>query len=354
MNRDAIFSLGSWGARVPLPAGKVPPDILADLLRIPRGDSPDVLIPPTVGEDAAVVRIGDGLVAIATDPITFPTSRPGLFSVCVNANDLAVTGARPAFFTLTMLLPVGTCAEEIAAMIKDAVSAGDACGAVLIGGHTEMTDAVTRPVLSVTMFGELVTEEPLRTGGACAGDALIQVNPLAIEGTAILAEMHHADLLSVLGEEGTAKAVSLVYDPGLSVVEAALSVADLPGVHAMHDPTEGGLATGAREMAEASGVGLSVVHSSLLMLDVTESVCRVAGCDPLGLISSGCLLISTSQEAVEEVLRVVQAGGRREAAVIGQFTTESDLVLVDRAGQAGALPVFEVDQLAMEPRKQVT
>ena len=118
----------------------------------------------------------------------------------------------------------------------------------------------------------------------------------------------------------------------------------------MHDPTEGGLATGVREMAEASGVGLSIQHSSLLLLDVTESACRVVGCDPLGLISSGCLLISTSPEAVEEVLRIVRAGGKRQAAVIGQFTANRDLLVVDRDGQTGALPTFEVDELASGSR----
>ena len=335
---------------IPTPAlglrsGKIPAATLGRLLSLPRRYCPELVVPPSVGEDAAVLDLPGGLVAVTSDPITFPTLRPGHVAVCVNANDVAVMGARPRYFTLTILLPPGISESALLDLVADAIRSAEAYGVTLIGGHTEVTSAVTRPVLAVTMFGELVRPEPLRTGGAQAGDALIQVGYMALEGTAILASEHGERLRQALGADDVAAAAALLESPGISVVAPALALAQGEGVHALHDPTEGGLATGLREMAVAAGLGAVVEASRLLLLPVTERVCGCLGYEPLGLISSGCLLAAAEPRLAEALVNALHRGGHG-ARVVGQFSADPALVLIDADGRRRQLPEYGVDELA--------
>ncbi len=328
----------------PLTSGKLPPAALAGLLELAGPPPAELIVPPALGEDSAVVRLPGELLAVAADPITFPTPRPGHFAVCVNANDLAVTGAKPEYFTLTLLLPEGATVAQARAIVEQAVATGRGMGATLIGGHTEVTPAVAVPVLAVTMFGRLVRETPLRTGGAQAGDHVLQVNPYALEGTAILASERQVDLAGQVTAPDLALAAALLEEPGICVVEPALLVAECPDVHAMHDPTEGGIATGLREMAEAAGLGLRIAAERLCVLPVTERICRPLGIDPLGLISSGCVLMAVAPERCAWVEDTLRTAGY-PVADIGVFTADPALVLVDGGGER-PLPVFAVDELA--------
>ena len=328
----------------PLPAGKLPPEALAGLLESVGALPPEVVVPPALGEDSAVLRLPAGLMAVGADPITFPTPRPGHFAVCVNANDLAVTGARPEYFTLTILLPEGATAADARAIAAQAVASGREIGAVLIGGHTEVTASVKIPVLAVTMFGRLVRATPLRTGGARPGDHLLQVNPYAIEGTAILASERAGELAGRVAEEDLAAGRELLADPGICVVKPALLVAERAGVHAMHDPTEGGIATGVREMAEAAGLGARVSRQALCGLPATRRICAALGIDPLGLISSGCLLLAVAPEDSSSVCAALVAAGH-PARAVGEFTARPEMVLLDD-GRETPWPTFAVDELA--------
>ncbi|MBT7165852.1 MAG: hypothetical protein HN904_23935 [Victivallales bacterium] len=328
----------------PLLPGKLPPAVLAGILELAGPPPPELIVPPALGEDSAVLSLPGGLIAVGADPITFPTPLPGHFAVCVNANDLAVTGARPEYFTLTVLLPEGATAGQARDIVAQAVATGRELGAVLIGGHTEITTAVTVPVLAVTMFGHLVRPTPLRTAGACPGDRIIQVNPYALEGTAILASDRAEQLAGQVSPEDLVEACALLADPGICVVEPALMVAERPGVHAMHDPTEGGIATGLREMAEGAGLGARVERGAMLELAVTGRICAPLGIDPLGLISSGCLLMAVAPEDADRVCRTLAASGY-QAADIGGFTAAQDMVL-SQNGTVGDFPVFAVDELA--------
>ncbi len=328
-----------------LPAGKIPPAVLERLLSVSRMACPRLLVPPAPGEDAAVLDLPAGPIAVGSDPITFRTPRPGHYAVCINANDIAATGARPEYFTLTVVVPPGTSSDEIVGIAEDAVRTGEGLGIRLIGGHTELSDAVNRPLVSVTMFGSLAGSAPLRTGGARAGDVLVQVNPLAIEGTVILADEHRAELTALLGPDKLAFAGRLATDPGICVVEPALRAARVQGVHALHDPTEGGIATGIREMATASGLGVVVHRAELIMLEISEEICRCLGVDPLGLISSGCLVCAVDPSALSVLCTQLAAAGY-EARSIGEFTEDGKCLLLPETGKEEDLPDFAVDELA--------
>ena len=330
----------------PIPPGKIPPELLARLLAGSQRNAPDVVVGPGLGEDAAVVRLGGRLVVVTCDPITFPTPKPGWYAVHVNANDIAVMGGSPEYFLLSIMLPPGSTGRQVSECVGQAVDALDSLGAVLIGGHTEVTEAVNTPVVSGTMFGGLLVPEPLSTGRGRAGDAVIQVNPMAVEGTSILAGEHRDTLVEALGELTVARAEGFLTDPGLSVVAPARLAASRLRVHAMHDPTEGGIATGLREIAQASGTGLVVEERALILAPETEKVCRALAYDPLGLISSGCLLFTVPAAEAEEAVRLLRSEDY-PAAQVGSLTADAGTYeLVGADSTVGALPEFAVDQLA--------
>ncbi|MEW5722106.1 MAG: AIR synthase family protein [Thermodesulfobacteriota bacterium] len=326
--------------------GKVPAAMIERLLSLPRRVDPRVLVGPVAGEDAAVVDLDRGAVVVTTDPITFPTPRPGYYAVHVNANDVAVMGAQPLYFTLTLIMPPGTTFGLIEAVFKDAVEAGDSLGVVLIGGHSEVTEAVRTPVLVVSMFGRLTVPAPLCTGRGRPGDSIVQVGPLAVEGTSILAARHRERLTAELGAELVERAAGFLYDPGLSVVAPARLAAEKLEVGAMHDPTEGGLATGLREIAQASGTGLEIRRDRLILAEETIKICRLLGYDPLGLISSGCLLFTVpGGQAKDAVLTMTRAG--YPAAEIGRLTDRPGEYMLDLgSGRRTGLPGFDIDELA--------
>ena len=329
-----------------LPVGKIPPALLRRLLELPRRTRPEILLGPKPGEDAAVVKFCPRPVAIASDPITFPTPRPGWYAVHVNANDLAVTGAKPAYFTLTILLPPGSTEEQAVAIMQDALAAADELEVSLVGGHTEVTAAVNIPVVSVTMFGPLLGETPVFTGGGKAGDAIVQVNPMGLEGTSVLAGMYRERLEKEISAELVSRAASLATAPGISVIKPAMLALRLFDVHAMHDPTEGGLATGLREMAAASGLGLDIHAAKMLVRPETLQICNRLKFDPFGLLSSGCLLLALPEEEAAEAVSALQKSGYG-AARIGHLTARpGEYRVINKGGDIRELPLFETDELA--------
>jgi hydrogenase maturation factor len=332
-------------AAASLPGGKIPPPLLERLLALPRRTRPEIILGPKPGEDAAVVAFGPKPVAVTADPITFPTPRPGWYAVHVNANDLAVTGAKPDYFTLTILLPPGSTEEDAETIMRDALAAAEEVDAALVGGHTEVTAAVNTPVISVTMFGTLLGDSPMLTGGGRAGDAIIQVNPMALEGTTVLAAMYRDRLEQEISPELVSRAASLATTPGLSVLKPAMLAQKRFTVHAMHDPTEGGLATGLREMAEASGLGLDIHAPRLLVRPETLQICNRLKFDPFGLLASGCLLLAVPEEEAAEAVKAFQQSGYG-AARIGYLTARAgEYRVINKGGDMRELPAFEADEL---------
>ncbi|MBI4310811.1 MAG: hydrogenase expression/formation protein, partial [Chloroflexi bacterium] len=326
--------------------GKLPHELLERLLGQAPITDPRVLLGPRVGEDAAVIDMGDRVLVAKTDPITFATDRIGWYAVQVNANDVACMGARPRWFLATVLLPEGASerlAEDIFQQLTEACRDLDIS---LVGGHTEITYRLTRPIVVGHMLGETQKERVVRTGGAQVGDAVVLTKGIAIEGTSVLAR-EAADALALAGLSGEVieRAKGLLFQPGISVVKEALAACEGFHVHSMHDPTEGGLATGLREVALAAGVGLEVDAGAIPVLPETQAVCRALGLDPLGLLASGALLLTLP---VGESARMVDALARMDvtSAVIGRVTPkERGVRLVGEEGVRD-MPQFARDELA--------
>jgi len=326
-------------------AGKLPSDLLARLLaRLPA--DPRLLLGPGVGRDAAAIDLGDGRVLVAkTDPVTFATEQIGRYVVHVNANDVACLGARPTWFLATVLLPEGAApdlAEEIFEQIR---SACDELGIVPVGGHTEITIGLDRPVIAGAMLGETTADALVRPDGAQPGDHLVLTKAIAIEGTALLAR----DAPDALRDRGVPEDVieasaRLLIEPGISVVREALASCAATRVHALHDPTEGGLATALLELSQAAGLQVRVRRDAVPVLAETATVCSALGLDPLGLLASGALLIAVAADDCDGVRAAVRAEGI-EATCIGDLASVEGGGIIDSWSQE-PLPRFERDELA--------
>ena len=329
------------------PLGKLPADVLARLLAACAPSDPRVIVGPGIGLDAAVIDLGDRLLVAKTDPITFATDSIGWYAVQVNANDIATTGAAPCWFMATVLLPESRANEQLAEEIFAQIhSACAAIGVSLIGGHTEITHGLDRPIVVGAMLGQVARDRLVISSGAQPGDALLLTKGIAVEGTAIIAR-EKADELSEFDAAFLERCRNFLIEPGISVVrDATIATRYAAGrVHAMHDPTEGGLATGLRELAQASGVGLMIEADAVPVYPETQALCRATGLDPWGLIASGALLIAVEAADAETVARALEAQGIR-AAVIGQVTEVTHGVKLHGPEGIRNLPRFERDEIA--------
>ena len=328
-----------------LPVGKLPLEHLRSLLKhLPKHD-PRLLIGPQIGEDAAVIDVGDRCLVVATDPITFATEHIGRYAVHVNAN-IAVLGARPLWFFVVMLLPEGRATFELAETIMaDVGTACEELGVTLGGGHTEITQGLDRPILVGQMLGEVAPTRLVRKTRLAIGDLILLTRGVAIEGTAILArEMF--ELRRRIDADLRARAARFLIEPGISVVSAALAAANAgEGVHAMHDPTEGGLATGLFELVAPAGLGLRVIREHIPVFPETDAICSALALDPLKLLASGALLIAVAPDGAEVVLAAIEAIGV-PVAVIGEVRPQSEGITIVTNGSAEPLALPDRDEIA--------
>lgn len=260
-----------------------------------------------MGEDACALDVPGGTLVVAADPITLTSEEPGKLAVIASANDVAVTGARPRWFLAVVLVPPGTDAAAVGDLLSSLAHAACELGAALVGGHTEVTPAVSRPLVVGQMLGLAEAGRVVATGGLAPGDVVLQVRPAPIEGAAVLAREAGPRLAGV--DPALLRAAQgALEDPGISVVEPALLACQLR-VKALHDPTEGGLAMGLLEMAVAAGVRIRVDRRAVLWFPPGLAVCRALGADPWATLASGTLLVAVEERRAEAVLSGLSARG---------------------------------------------
>lgn len=324
--------------------GKAPPELLAKLLsQLPAG-ARNVVVGPTLGEDAAVVAIGDRLLVLAMDPVTL-SAQPGRFAVAINANDIAVMGGTPRWLLASIILPAGAEESTLRSIFEEMQAGCARAGATLIGGHTEISTSVTHPVVTACMVGDVAPEDLVRSD-ARPGDVLLLAGPIAIEGTAILAREHAERLLS----RGVPRAViddaaALLDAPGISVLPAVRALSRAVRPHAMHDPTEGGIVTAAREMALASGAGLRLDADGVSIIPACRTICEALRLDPLALLASGSLLAAIAPDAAAGALAALRGAGI-PSSLIGAFVPPADGLILIQGGHERPLALPERDELA--------
>jgi len=329
-----------------LPVGKLRAAALQSIFDAHPMKDPRVVVGPRVGEDAAVIDMGDRYLVATTDPITFATDEIAWYALCVNANDIAVRGARPRWFLATLLLPDGATSEEsVIELFAGLSEACDELEVALVGGHTEVTHGLDRPVIVGTMLGEVAKDKLVTTGGAQVGDAVILTKGVPIEGAAIIARERGAALVAQgMKRSVVERARRFLRTPGLSVLPEAEIACELAQVHAMHDPTEGGVATALVELADAAGVGLRIDRDRITIVPEGAELCRAVGLDPLGTIASGALLMTL---APAEAGIVIHALAREsiDCHYIGQVVPRDEGVTLVDGSRREPMPVFSEDEI---------
>lgn len=326
--------------------GKFPADLLERLLSKNVISDPRVLVGPRVGQDTAVLDLGERLLVVKSDPVTFATDRIGWYAVQVNANDIACSGGTPRWFLATLLVPESFSEEDAEGVFDQVLEACQALDIALVGGHSEVTRGIDRPIVAGTMLGEVERDRLVLTSGAQDGDSIVVTKGIAIEGTALLAR-ERAEALRQTGVSGQTlgKAADFLTDPGISVIKDAAIACASGQVHSLHDVTEGGLITGLREVASASGLGLAVEEGSIPILPECLEICQALGLDPLGLLASGALLITLPAGDVPRLLGALQQEGIDGWEIGQMMDAEEGLQMFGYQGEV-PLPEFARDELA--------
>ena len=330
-----------------LPLGKLPSDQLAQLLqRIAMRDA-SVLLGPGIGRDCAVIDFdGQQLLIAKSDPITFATDEIGWYAVHVNVNDLATTGATPRWFLAAVLLPQSITPDEIDHIFDQMRSACADVGAIIVGGHTEVTYDLTRPIVMGTLLGTVARDRLIRPDGAQRGDAIILTKRLAVEATSLMAREKAEELSAAFDEPFLQHCRHFLREPGISVLREAQVAAQAGHLHAMHDPTEGGVATALNEMAMAAGVDLRVDLDAVPIYPETQALCDHFGLNPWGVIASGSLLLAVAASTADRTVEALQRN-RIEATIIGRVIDKSQrpVVLAEFDDDREPLRSFEQDEI---------
>lgn len=307
--------------------GKLPNSLLEKLVfKKIQMNRKEVIIRPGIGMDCAAVSFDKYACVLSSDPITGTAKEIGRLAVHISCNDIASCGVEPLGLMTTILCPPGTSEEELELIMDQLAGAASEINVDLLGGHTEITTAVTRFVISCTAIGRCLKEELIVTSQAKAGDALVLTKHAGLEGASIIAHEKETELIDIIGKQAVEEAKS--YMNHLSVVRDGLSAARF-GVNAMHDATEGGILGAVWEICEASENGVELFIEQIPVQRTTRRICEYYNIDPFRLISSGCMLIASSDG--EGLVRHLKDEGI-DAAIIGRLVDSDKKVMVSSRG----------------------
>lgn len=305
-----------------LSVGKLDPNLLRQVVLSCLGSpDPRVIVGPKIGEDAAVVDFKDRVLVVHSDPITGAIENIGWLAVNVCANDIATRGVRPLWILVVMLLPQNFNVAQLKQITDQIDEAAKELDIAVIGGHSEVTPGINRPILITTAIGEAEKGRFVSSSEAKIGDNIIVTKGVAIEGTAILSTELAEPLKMKLNRDILQRAQKFI--KMISVVEDALTATEVAGVHAMHDATEGGIAGALQEIAWASNLGVVAYEEKIPIHEETKVICKALNIDPLKTISSGALIISAHPEKAEKIVAALKKRGI-QASVIGKMVSEKE------------------------------
>ena len=335
--------IAGWPVDKPLPVGKLDTDLLKEtvfshILHL----RPEVMVRPGVGEDCATIDFGKYECVMSTDPITAAISEIGRLAIHITCNDIASNGVEPLGIMLAMMLPIGTTVGEIETIMMQAQEVASSLGVEIIGGHTEITPAVNRPVIVSTAIGRTLAGGSQKAENMRPGDIILMTKQAGLEGTGIIASDFADQLSEVLTAEEIAEAKG--YMNLVSVVKEGVAAGNM-GTAGMHDITEGGVLGAVWELSEISGVGVELEEDKIPVSEVTRKICDHFGINYLRLISSGCMMIIVHPDREEAVMEAIRNVGV-DVTRIGRVMEQGDpRVLIGKDGVVREIDPPESDEL---------
>jgi len=329
---------------LPLSAGKFPSDLLESFFDDLDFSDPFLLIPPGIGEDAAAVDIhGLDVLVLKSDPITFATDAIGRYAVLVNANDIATVGAIPRWFLATLLFPCGTTPSHVFQVLDEINALCRQNGITLCGGHTEITDAVNRPVATGMLAGIIERSRLIQKQGIRPGDKILLTKGVAVEGTAIIAREFEAKLKDFAFSEAEIRHCKEFLSE-ISILKEAGIAAEFCDVSAMHDVTEGGIAAAIQELSTAGNHRIRIYLEKIPVYPQTEKICRALHINPMGLIGSGSLLICCRKKSCKALIERIRDSGIN-ISCIGEVLEEGKGIEAISGTDVVEWPCFEADEI---------
>lgn len=324
--------------------GKLPVEFLDKLLK-KYANSKDkrIIVGPRIGVDATVIDFYKKYIVLKTDPITFTADHIGYYSVVINSNDIACMGGIPRWYLGTLLLPAGITRKEVEKIFKDIKISCDKFKITLSGGHVEITHGIEKPILIGFMLGEVEKDKFITSSNARVNDNLILTKGIAIEGISVIASEKENELTKVFGIKKVKKLKNFIYNPGISVLKEALLAKNV-GINAMHDLTEGGLATGLYELAFSSKKGMLIYYDKIKFFDECLLLCKKYNINPLGLIASGALLITASPSSTEKLIKIYNKH-KIPYSIIGKIMPKKYGIKLMKNGKLNNLPEFKRDEI---------
>ena len=325
-------------------SGKLPNNILSALLKHLDINDNRVKVGPQVGEDAAAIDIGDKYLLVKTDPITFTSDNLGWYLVNVNINDICTMGGDPKWLLVTLLFNPQTTEKQIKVIFDDIKNACKKMNISLVGGHTEITPQVNSPIAVGCLLGEVPKNQLIKTSGAEIGDDVLITKFIGLEGTSILANDIKSKNVKI-DNQIVDNAINFLYDPGISVLLESKIAINTIKVTSMHDPTEGGLITGLEELALASNKGMEIIYDKIPIKQETSIICKKLNLDPLGLISSGSLIITCNPKNTEKLIDKISES-KINISKIGTIKNKNNGLKIYIDEELKKFPKFERDEIA--------
>ncbi|MHA1776052.1 MAG: AIR synthase related protein [Promethearchaeota archaeon] len=333
-----------------LKPGKLPPELMKRLLnhfKHPPNDA-NVKITPTFGQDTGIFQLDRLYVVVKTNPVTFATDDIGYYAVILNANDIALSGAIPKWFSTTILLPEKNSDEKLCEDIFQSIA--EECKKLeiaVVAGHTEVTYGIDHPIVVGTMMGKIpIDRNIISTFGGKPNDDLLLINPIGIEGTSIIARERSEYLLkNQISAEQINEGKKFLYNPGISIIDEAKLLTENFKVHAIHGPTEGGISMGLVELARNSQCGLEIKKKEILIDPLTLKLSELFQINPLGLISSGCLIVAVNPEETVQIMEFFQQR-KIPISLIGKLIEkETEYIMIEENGTKRKLKYSHIDEI---------
>ncbi len=301
--------------------GKLQPDILKkNVLDFAGAEREDLLVGGGIGEDAALIKVPEGILAASSDPVTGATKNAGSLLVHINANDLACKGADPSWLIVTLIVPDSLGVEFIKDIMNEINETCKKLNIAIAGGHTELTSKYSEPVISGTMLG--MTKHELSAKKIQEGDLILATGHAGLEGMSIIAN-DREDLFAKIFNDDEIKIIKS-WGNNFSVVKPAKILRDF--ARYMHDPTEGGLNGALYEVQQGADKGIEIYYDNIPVSNLTLRASRELNFDYMNLISSGMLIAVIQPEKISHAQEKLKEANIN-SKIIGKFTGNNKIPL---------------------------